>query len=112
MTQVDFNALNKIATIEKLLVTMHKLLSENREKRWLSTVEVAVYTGYTKSTIEAMAKSKVFILDEHYYKPEGKLMFDKNEIDRWVIGMPSKAQESIQERVLAEFKADIASHAA
>ena len=107
MTQVNFDALNKIATMEKTLDVMCKLLSENREKRWLSTAEVALYTGYSEDAIRSMVKSGEFIFDIHYYKPAKKLMFDKNEIDRWIMGMPSVAQQAIEEQALAELEAEI-----
>jgi hypothetical protein len=107
MTQINLDALNKIAPMEETLDAVYKLLSENREKRWLSTSEVAVYLGYSEDAIRTMVKNDEFVLDVHYYKPVKKLMFDKNEIDRWTMGMPSKAQQVIEERVLAELEAEI-----
>jgi excisionase family DNA binding protein len=112
MTQVDFEALNKIATMEKTLNAMYKLLSGNIQKRWLTTQEAADYLRYSEDSIRSMVKNGELMMDVHYYKQVKKLLFDKKELDRWVMGMPSEAQQVIEERILAELEAEIASLAA
>ncbi len=52
-------------------------------KRWLNVKETAHYLGYSKEYIHKL-KTTSFILDQHYYKKHGKLLFDKYELDNWV----------------------------
>lgn len=56
----------------------------NSEKRWLNVTEVASYIGYSKDRIHALTNDE-FIEGKHYFK-KGKLLFDKFELDKWVIG--------------------------
>ncbi len=53
------------------------------EKRWLNISETAYYLGYSKEYIHKL-KDNYFILNKHYYKKAGKLLFDKDELDIWV----------------------------
>ena len=67
-----------------------KSLKENTsaEKRWLNVAEVAKYIGYSKDRIHALTSSE-FIEGIHYYK-KGKLLFDRVELDKWVMNSGSK----------------------
>ena len=52
-------------------------------KKWLNINETAHYLGYSKDYIHKLKDSN-FILNKHYYKKSGKLLFDKDELDLWV----------------------------
>lgn len=56
------------------------------EKRWLNIKEVANYLGYSTHQIHKL-KGEEFVLEIHYYKRSGKLLFDKYMIDKWVLGI-------------------------
>lgn len=56
------------------------------EKRWLNIKEVANYLGYSTHQIHKL-KGEEFVLEVHYYKRSGKLLFDKYMIDKWVLGI-------------------------
>jgi hypothetical protein len=60
------------------------------EKRWLSTRELSRYIAYSLDGINKMVKDGVFIDGLHYHKPQKKLLFDKEQIDNWIIGLKDK----------------------
>jgi hypothetical protein len=92
--QIDFSFLKEIPHIIKLLMIINKKIDSNIQKRWLNTNELAVYTGYKLETIKAKVKRGDFILGVHYYKRDGKLLFDKPEVDNWVMGIEASDREA------------------
>ena len=73
-----------LAKIDLLIQMIDKLESKlSNTKRWLNINEAANYLGYSKEYIHKL-KDSSFILNKHYYKKSGKLLFDKNELDLWV----------------------------
>ena len=64
-----------------------KKLDASVDKRWLNTQELADYTGYKFETMKSKIKKHDFIIGVHYYKKDGKLLFDKFEVDNWVMGI-------------------------
>ena len=72
-----------LAKIDEILQLLQKQQSNNYEKRWLNVSETAYYLGYSKDHIHKM-KNDIFILDLHYYKKVGRLLFDRIELDNWV----------------------------
>ncbi len=72
-----------LAKIDEILQILQKQQVDIIEKRWLNVSETAHYLGYSKDHIHKM-KSDTFILDVHYYKKAGRLLFDKIELDNWV----------------------------
>lgn len=87
MNVKSFENLEQIPTLIKQLEAIDNKLNSNIEKRWLNTHEVASYTGYKLETIKSKVKNSDFIREVHYYKRDGKLLFDKFEIDKWVMGI-------------------------
>jgi len=83
---VNFQNLDKIDNILELLNTVITNQSNHSFKRWLSTEETGEYLGYSKDSIDSMVKSGVFTKDIHYYQKLRKRMFDKEALDKWVIG--------------------------
>lgn len=54
------------------------------EKRWLNIKETSHYLGYSKDHIHKL-KAEYFIEGVHFHKKAGRVLFDKYEIDNWVI---------------------------
>jgi len=78
-----------LAKIDEILILLNKQQNNNIEKRWLNVSETAHYLGYSKDHIHKM-KSDTFILDLHYYKKAGRLLFDRIELDTWVTTTANK----------------------
>ena len=87
MLKIDLTPLNEIPNVIKKLEIIDKKIDSNIEKRWLTTREVAEYTGYKFETIKSKIKNHDFIFGVHYYKKCGTLFFDKFEIDNWIMGI-------------------------
>jgi hypothetical protein len=81
---IKFENLAKIDEILIKIDYIEKQLSNTNYKRWLNINETAIYLGYSKDYIHKL-KDSSFILNKHYYKKSGKLLFDKDELDLWVI---------------------------
>ncbi|CAA6806020.1 MAG: Putative DNA-binding protein [uncultured Campylobacterales bacterium] len=58
-------------------------------KRWLNISETAHYLGYSKDRIHKL-KNEYFFEGIHYYKKAGKLLFDKVQLDTWVMQSKNK----------------------
>jgi len=87
---IEFEQLNNIPKMMELLTSLQTVVSEGRvEKRWLNTRELAEYTGYKFETIKAKIKNGAFTKDLHYFKKGRILLFDKVEVDNWVMGIVS-----------------------
>lgn len=54
-------------------------------KQWFNTNEVAHYLGYSKDNIHKMVKSGELQKGIHYHKKIKRLLFNKTEIDKWVV---------------------------
>lgn len=91
---IKFENLEKI---DELLKRMDKLEEKILgEKKWLNVSETAHYLGYSKEYIHKL-KDSSFILNKHYFKKSGKLLFDKYELDLWV----KSSQNSIDPKDIA-----------
>ncbi|OHD95391.1 MAG: hypothetical protein A2019_04395 [Sulfurimonas sp. GWF2_37_8] len=87
---IDFEALNHISTIVSLLTSVKDTVEKGTiQKRWFNTQELSDYTGYKLETIKSKIKKNDFIQGVHYFKRDGKLLFDKVEVDNWVMGVKS-----------------------
>lgn len=78
---IPLENLEKITEIITILKNLEQKLYS--EKRWLNVEETAHYLGYSKEHIHKLKKEH-FILNKHYYKKAGRLLFDKQELDNWV----------------------------
>jgi len=78
---INFENLSKIDDVLEKLNQLEQKLSGS--KRWLNVNETALYLGYSKEYIHKLKDSQ-FIENIHFYKKVGKLLFDVNELDRWV----------------------------
>ncbi|OHE02179.1 MAG: hypothetical protein A3K14_06385 [Sulfurimonas sp. RIFCSPLOWO2_12_FULL_36_74] len=92
-------SLEHLELIPKLLNEIKSLKlnqAMSSEKRWLNTRELSDYIGYSLDAINKMVKDDVFVDGIHYYKPSKKLLFDKNQVDNWIVGI---RDESVKNRV-------------
>ena len=95
--------LEKIQEIYNILVLLRDREMNKIEKRWLTTEELAKYIGYSKESIKNMIRDEEFILELHYYKKHRKNIFDKLEIDKWVMSSNktyNKNYELLANRIL------------
>jgi hypothetical protein len=89
---VDFSKLNKIEDILKIVIKLSN--KTDIEKKWLSVKELSIYLDYSQDRIHKL-KNIEFFENIHYYKRSGKLLFDKNQIDKWVMGIGANAVNNI-----------------
>ncbi|MEK6658859.1 MAG: DNA-binding protein [Campylobacterota bacterium] len=83
-------SLEHLELIPKLLNEIKSLKltqAMSSEKRWLNTRELSDYIGYSLDAINKMVKDDIFIDGIHYYKPSKKLLFDKEQVDNWIVGI-------------------------
>lgn len=83
---IDFNKLHEISEVLAIVKKLEKEISSKVEKRWLTVRELSKYIGYSTNTIYKMINTE-FLFNVHYYRPTGKVMFDKFAIDNWIIGV-------------------------
>jgi hypothetical protein len=87
-----------LAKIDLLIEKIEQLESKiNGAKKWLNINETAYYLGYSKEYIHKL-KDSSFILNKHYYKKSGKLLFDRDELDLWV----TSSQTELDPKVIAQ----------
>jgi len=79
-----FKVLNQIPKISAQLDELIKLQKDGTiEKKWLNVEETAYYLGYSKDKIYKLLQDE-WTEGIHYHKPTGRVIVDKDEIDRWV----------------------------
>ncbi len=95
-----------LAKIDLLIEKIENLEAKvSGAKKWLNIKETAHYLGYSKEYIHKL-KDSSFILNKHYYKKNGKLLFDKEQLDLWVTTTndqmidPKKLAEEILKDIL------------
>lgn len=87
--------------LEKLKL-IEKNLSNFEIKRWMNVKEVGKYLGYSADHIYKL-RDEEFVEGIHFHK-KGKLLFDRIEIDKWVIGDSQDKYLHSKERVDAILK--------
>ncbi len=87
--EYHFEYLDQLPQILAKQEKLESLINNQIDKRWFNTKDIAIYLGYSKESINKKVQSGDFELGVHYYKKTGKLLFDKNEVDNWVMGIDS-----------------------
>ena len=82
--------------LEKIKL-IEKSLENNQAKRWMNVKEIGKYLGYSADHIYKL-RDEEFIEGIHFHK-KGKLLFDRIEIDKWVIGDSKNVQQATKNRV-------------
>jgi len=94
---VAFENLNELPKLLEMVVELKSIVEKgNLEKRWFNTHELSEYTGYKYETLKSKIKKGEFVQGVHYFKRDGKLLFDKTEVDNWVMGVKSVNHVSYQ----------------
>ncbi len=91
---INFEVLEQIPAMLKLLKKISEDINKQVDKRWLSTKEAALYLGYSIDSINAKVKSGDFLPGYHYYQNSSKRMFDKVVLDKWVMGEDYREMKS------------------
>lgn len=86
---IDMENINLIKNILQDIKVIKNSLANPSDKKWLTTRELSDYIGYSIDSINKMVKENIFIDGIHYYKPSKKLLFNKLEVDNWVMGIRS-----------------------
>ena len=106
---VDFEALSQIPQMLELIVGLKATLEAGTiEKRWLSKDEVLAYIPFKIDSINTKVKKNEFIQDVHYYKKGRILIFDRLEIDNWIMNKKSANNDSYQGDDVSQFIDDFA----
>jgi len=82
--QVALEHLELLPKILEKLTLIEKKLEDSQSKRWMNVKELGKYLGYSADHVYKL-KDDIFIEGIHFHK-RGKLLFDRIEIDKWVIG--------------------------
>ncbi len=85
--ECKFEYLECLPSIERKLEKIELIIENEIDKRWLNINEAAEYIGYKKDAIHKKVQSGEFQPGIHFYKQIGKLLFDKYELDNWVMGI-------------------------
>lgn len=103
-------SLENLELIPKLLeeIKTLKLNSSCNEKKWLTSKELSEYMGYSLEAINKMVQDNVLINGIHYYQPAKKLIFNKHEIDNWIMGYRSHKITRNVNAIVSEVLASIA----
>jgi len=75
-----------IAQIPKILVMLEQVLEgfSGMNQRWLNTDEASRHLTLSSSKITKML-NVTLIEGTHYYKREGKNIFDRDALDKWIV---------------------------
>ena len=85
--ECNFEYLELLPRIESRIERIELSIENKIEKRWLNINEASEYIGYKKDAIHKKVQNGEFQRGIHYHKESGKLLFDKNELDNWVMGI-------------------------
>ena len=64
------------------------------DKRWLNTRELSDYIGYSLDAINKMVKDGIFLDGVHYHKPQKRLLFDKEQVNNWIVGIKDEKHKA------------------
>jgi predicted DNA-binding transcriptional regulator AlpA len=85
---IEMENINLIKQIADDIALLKISLSDSNTKRWLNVKEVAEYLGYSRDRIYKI-KEQYLIEGIHFHNQTGKILFDRVEIDSWVVGKAS-----------------------
>jgi predicted DNA-binding transcriptional regulator AlpA len=103
---IAFENLAKIDDILNQLIQINKKIT--LEKKWLTVNELAKYLGYSKDRIYKF-QNTTFVENLHFYKKQGKILFDRVAIDEWVVCKENtneinQSQRQIVDNILSSVK--------
>ena len=105
---INMEAVNQIPQLLELVISMKSTIENGVvEKRWFNTRELAEYTGYKFETIKSKIKKGDFTQGVHYFKKGGILLFDKVEVDNWVMGIKSANNVNYENKEVDDIVNDV-----
>lgn len=104
---IEFESLKLLPQMFALIEKLNNQLEDGHTKRWLNSKELAEYIGYSADAVNKMVQERVFQLDVHYYKPSKKLLFDKLEVDNWILGIENEKTTKDATTILNEILSSI-----
>ena len=84
---IPFQHLELLPKLLKEIEALKLNQTMSSEKKWLNTRELSDYIGYSMDAINKMVKEDIFISGVHYYQPQKRLLFDKEQVDNWIVGI-------------------------
>lgn len=84
---LNLDVLSLIPTMMELMLKLTEKIDNTTTKEFLSTEETAQYTSYSKDSIDSFVKKGELALNVHYYQKGKKRMFNRQAIDKWVMGI-------------------------
>lgn len=94
--EIKLENLNLLETISSDIEFIKKQLQTSSSKRWLSVKDLSEYLSYSSDRIYKL-KDDVFIEGMHFYKKQGKILFDKFAIDKWITSSTYNAKEKVNQ---------------
>lgn len=94
---IAFEHLALLPEILEKLTLIEKNMSNFEAKRWMNVKEVGKYLGYSTDHIYKL-RDEEFTEGIHFHK-KGKLLFDRLEIDKWVIRGSNNLHQATKDNV-------------
>jgi hypothetical protein len=94
--EIKLENLNLLESISNDIELIKKQLLNSSSKRWLSVKDLSEYLSYSSDRIYKL-KDDVFIEGKHFYKKQGKILFDKYAIDKWITSSTYDAKEKVNQ---------------
>jgi methylaspartate ammonia-lyase len=94
--EIKLENLNLLESISNDIELIKKQLLNSSSKRWLSVKDLSEYLSYSSDRIYKL-KDDVFIEGMHFYKKQGKILFDKYAIDKWITSSTYDAKEKVNQ---------------
>jgi len=105
---IAFEHLDLLPEILEKLTLIEKNMSNFESKRWMNVKEVGKYLGYSTDHIYKL-RDEEFTEGIHFHK-KGKLLFDRLEIDKWVISDSNNLRQVTTDRVNEILESVIENH--
>lgn len=84
---IPFQHLELLPKLLKEIEALKLNQTISSEKKWLNSRELSDYIGYSIDSINKMVKEGIFIEGIHYHKPQKRLLFDKKQVNNWIVGI-------------------------
>lgn len=98
---INFENLERIEEVYKLLLLMKHESKIHIEKRWLTSDELATYTGFSLGTIKKLIKEKKLKAGIHFYQKIKRNTFDKQKIDEWIMNEENEEENEDNEKIIS-----------
>ena len=106
---IDFEALSQIPQLLEIVTELKKTIEAGTiDKRWLNKQEMVAYSGYGEDALKIKRSTNSLVENIHYYKKNATtIIYDKIEIDNWIMGIRPANNNSYQEDDSSQIVDDI-----